>query len=310
MLLLLFLPGSPAQGQADRAEPGGGVELVVLGTVQDGGSPHIGCNRDCCAGLVLNHDPSRMVVALGLVDGRSGKTFLFEATPDIDRQLRALNREAGRTDAFTPDGVFLTHAHMGHYTGLMYLGREALNAREVPVHAMPRMRGFLAENGPWSQLVEARNIRLETLENDISVYIGEALSVTPVQVPHRDEYSETVGYLIRGPRKTALFIPDIDKWERWGTPIEKYLAEVDLAFVDATFYDAAEIGYRDVSLIPHPFVSESRQRWDGLAGALRNKVHFIHLNHTNPLLDPESEASRSTEAAGYHIARTGQKFRL
>ena len=42
---------------------------------------------------------------------------------------------------------------MGHYSGLMHLGREAANTSKVPVYAMPRMLEFLAKNGPWNQLL-------------------------------------------------------------------------------------------------------------------------------------------------------------
>jgi len=309
-ILLICIPGFIVSGQSVAESQDAGVTLVVLGTVQDGGSPHIGCARSCCAPLQKTPDPGRMVVSLGISDARSGKRYLFEATPDISRQLHDLGRVGRAEPDAVPDGIFLTHAHIGHYTGLMFLGKEALGARQVPVFAMPRMRSFLEENGPWSQLVASGNIRLEPLRAGAVVTLGESLEVTPLQVPHRDEYSETVGFLIRGPRQKVLFIPDIDKWERWETPIERLLSEVDVAFVDATFYDAAEIGYRDISQIPHPFVSESRRRWDNLPAAMRRKVHFIHLNHTNPLLDPDSAASQSTRAAGYRIARRGQKFRL
>ncbi len=309
-ILLLCIPGFVAYGQPVAESQDSGVTLIVLGTVQDGGSPHIGCSRSCCAPLQKKPDPGRMVVSLGVADARSGKHYLFEATPDIPRQLRDLGDPGMQAPGAVPDGIFLTHAHIGHYTGLMFLGKEALGARQVPVFAMPRMAAFLEENGPWGQLVASGNIRLEPLREGEAVTLGESLEVTPLRVPHRDEYSETVGFLIRGPRQKVLFIPDIDKWERWDTPIEELLSEVDLAFVDATFYDAAEIGYRDISQIPHPFVSESRKRWDKLPAETRAKVYFIHLNHTNPLLDPESAASRATRAAGYRIARRGQKFQL
>lgn len=296
----------PAAAQPSRSPGNNGVSLVVLGTVQDGGSPHIGCDRVCC----VNAGPERRVVSLGLAIPENRQTFLFEATPDIGEQLRHLSRAAGLPATRAPDGIFLSHAHIGHYTGLMYLGKEALNADSVRVYAMPRMRDYLTGNGPWDQLVKMGNIRLEPLQDSVAVPLGPGLSIRPIRVPHRDEYSETVGFLIRGPEKTALFIPDIDKWERWDTPIESILLQVDLAFVDATFYHASEVGYRDITQILHPFVGETRDRLDGLSEEQRNKVYFIHLNHTNPLLNPESDQSRETEAAGYRIARAGDLFRL
>ena len=284
------------------------VELVVLGNVQDGGSPHIGCGRPCCRNLFLRPRSERRVVSLGLVSPAWGETALFEATPDLPSQWATL---AERSGVPQPSAIFLTHAHMGHYTGLMHLGREALDSEGVRVGAMPRMAEFLQTNGPWSQLVELGNIDVFSLEDDNAVPLfHEEVSVIPLRVPHRDEFSETVGYRIEGPKRNALFIPDIDKWTVWKRSLVDELARVDLAFVDATFFDAAEVNHRDMSEIPHPFVVETMAMLDSLPESEREKIHFIHMNHTNPLLDPESEASREVEAKGYHVAREGMTFGL
>ena len=221
--------------------------LVVLGTVQDAGSPHIGCQKDCCKNLFEIPDASRKVVSLGLLLPESKEKYLFEATPDISEQLEILHQYLPDHSSIVPDGIFLTHAHIGHYTGLMYLGREALGARQAKVYAMPKMKTFLEENGPWSQLITQENILLKEMTNEQAISLSQDVQVIPFRVPHRDEYSETVGYKIIGKNKKALFIPDIDKWEKWRENIITEIAQVDYAFLDATFYDAAEINYRDIS---------------------------------------------------------------
>ncbi len=299
----------PGDAESFQLPVDSGVELIVLGTVQDGGSPHIGCTRACCAPLHEHPDPTRKVVALGLIDKISGRTFLLEAGPDFPEQVRLLQERAAQ-ELPTPSGILLTHAHIGHYSGLMYLGREALGADSVPVYAMPRMLGFLKENGPWSQLVSQGNIALRPLEDSRPIRLTPRLEVVPFRVPHRDEFSETVGFEIRGPGKTVLFIPDIDKWERWETDIAARIRQVDLAFLDASFYDGAELGYRDMSEIPHPFVVESLSRFEGLPEEERRKIRFIHLNHTNPLLDPSGDETRTVLNKGYGVARFGESFEL
>jgi len=234
--------------------------------------------------------------------GRVGA--MFEATPDFPSQLQAFQSDWDiPLDRLS---VFLTHAHIGHYSGLMFLGREALGANNVDVWAMPRFREFLTTNGPWSQLVELGNIRLNSLTEREPVAIGESVRVVPFRVPHRDEYSETVGYRIEGPRKSALFIPDINKWGMWERALEDELAKVNYAFLDATFYDAEEVGYRDMSEIPHPFMVETMERLGGLPPSEKAKVYFIHLNHTNPCLDTTSQAYLSVVASGFQVAQFGQ----
>lgn len=286
------------------------VFLVVLGTAQDAGSPHIACKKECCSLLFENHDDSRKVVSLGLVDQINFSKYLFDASPDLPTQLKALKDAEMIDEKETPDGIFLTHAHIGHYTGLMYLGKEAMNASQIPVFAMPKMTAFLSSNGPWDQLVNNGNIRLNYIGHQEKLKLNQDLSVTPLLVPHRDEYSETVGYLIEGPNKKALFLPDIDKWEKWDMDIIELIKKVDYAFLDATFYDAEEINNRDISEIPHPFIVESMEKFGSLSEAERSKVIFIHFNHTNPVLDPNSKATTTVLKKGFRIARKNDKYEL
>lgn len=308
-MLLLFAQNDSGQ-VAKELSLENGVSLVVLGTTQDAGSPHIACEKECCAALFDAQDTSRKVVSLGLVDALAQQSFLLEATPDITTQLRELREFSGFQTTDIPNGIFLTHAHIGHYTGLMFLGKEATNAKEVPVYAMPKMTSFLETNGPWSQLVSNKNIDLKSLYNNQEVQLTPQLKIVPFTVPHRDEYSETVGYKIIGPTKSALFIPDIDKWEKWKTNIASEIENVDYAFLDATFYDGKEINNRDISQIPHPFVIESMALFNNLVTSEKKKIHFIHFNHTNPLLHIESKQSAAVFKKGFQIARKGQRFEL
>lgn len=285
------------------------VELIVLGNVQDAGAPQIGCTKSCCASLTEADRAVRKVSSLGVFDAESGQSFIFDATPDLTDQAAMLKREL-TTGTDLPSGIFLTHAHIGHYTGLMYLGKEATSADRMPVYAMPKMRRFLQENGPWSQLVANENISLQRLTADSSVILSNNLRVTPIRVPHRDEFSETVGFRIEGPNRSALFIPDIDKWERWDRMIEQEIAGVDYAFLDGTFYDAAELNTRDISQIPHPFVSESMARFANLPKQERRKIHFIHFNHTNQLLNGDSAARKAVTANGFRVADHGLRVSL
>ncbi|MEO0468834.1 MAG: MBL fold metallo-hydrolase [Bacteroidota bacterium] len=281
------------------------VNLTILGIVQDAGFPQAQCEKSCCRSVWGRPEKQQKVVSLGLSDSQNGKCWLFEATPDLRSQLQQLTRSG-----MSMDGIFLTHAHIGHYTGLMYLGRESMGAQAVPVYAMPRMRSFLESNGPWDQLVKLKNISLKPLENRQKIRLSTNVSISPILVPHRDEYSETVGYLIEGPSRKALFIPDIDKWEKWEENIDVWIQRIDYAFLDATFFDEKELPGRDMAEIPHPFVKESMQRFEELGKKERAKVHFIHFNHSNPLIDPQSAASQKVLQAGFKIAREGMQFEM
>ena len=282
--------------------------LFVLGVAQDAGYPQTGCYEKHC---MPGWDDARLrrgAVSLGLIDPGANKKYMFDATPDFPAQLYALEMEAP-SERYEFAGIFLTHAHIGHYTGLMFLGHEAMGASDVSVYAMPRMLDYLGTNGPWSQLVNYRNIILSPLQNEKPESFG-TLKVTPFQVPHRDEYSETVGYRVDGPHKSAIFIPDINKWSEWQTDLSELIKTVDYALIDATFYADGELPGRDMSKIPHPFVVESMKALENLPSGERNKVWFIHMNHTNPLLNTESEESKLVRSKGFNIAVEGIRLRL
>jgi pyrroloquinoline quinone biosynthesis protein B len=297
---LVFLLG-PSPVPASPA-----VRAVVLGTAQDGGVPHIGCTQPLC--VRARRDPSKRVrvACLGLIDDRAGERFLIDATPDLPSQLDSLNQGRRVADRRRPvDGILLTHAHVGHYAGLMYLGREALGARAVPVYATPRMASFLRSNGPWSQLVSLGQVELREVEPGRETALTPSLAVTPLRVPHRDELSDTVAYVVRGPGRMVLYVPDIDKWEKWERRLEDEVAKVDIALLDGTFFSADELPGRSPAEVPHPTVGETMAR----LGALSSRVAFIHLNHTNRLLW-DTAAQRALRRRGFSIAEDGRVLSL
>jgi pyrroloquinoline quinone biosynthesis protein B len=304
---MVLFQARPTRPSVSVSEPVPPVRAIVLGIAQDGGVPHIGCRQPLC--VAARQDPARRqrVACLGLIDDASGQRFLVDATPDLASQIDSLNEGRTPADRRRPvDGILLTHAHVGHYTGLMYLGREALGADRVPVFATPRMAAFLRENEPWGQLARLGHIEIREMSPGHEVTMGR-FRVMPVTVPHRDELSDTVALRVRGPSRSLLYVPDIDKWERWDRRIAGEVAGVDVALLDGTFEDAAEVPGRSLAEIPHPLVGETMALLK--APSSRGRVHFIHLNHTNRLLR-DADAVRGLEARGFRVARDGDTFPL
>ena len=281
--------------------------ILTLGIAQDGGYPHMGCTRPCCTLAWSNDSMKRWVVCLALVDPATKKWWLFEATPDIKDQLHYFQTLTHGQYSFLPDGIFVTHAHIGHYTGLMELGREVMSTKDLPVYALPKMKTFLETNGPWSQLVSLNNIAIQPMQADSLIHLTDKISVTAFTVPHRDEYSETAGFRINTVDKKYLFIPDINKWDKWSRNIVDEVKQVDVAFVDATFYDNNELPGRNMSTVPHPLVSETMKLFENESAATKAKVCFIHFNHTNPLLW-DATKQKEVEKAGFHFAKQGKEY--
>ncbi len=302
-LLLVLTPSVVASQPADPY-------LIVLGIAQDGGVPQAGSrNHPGWADTTMR----RLVVSLALIDPATNQRWMFEATPDFREQLHRLDTVAPVASQPGLDGIFITHAHVGHYTGLMFLGHESMGARAVPVYVMPRVAAFLEGNGPWDQLVRYENIKLRRLADGKPVHLNDRLAVTPTIVPHRQEYGEVVGFRIDGPNRSVLFIPDIDSWEEWdemGVRIEDRVRDVDVAYLDATFFADGEIPGRDMSGFPHPFITHSMERLDALDSPNKQKVRFIHLNHTNPVLWPVSDERVWVEARGFSVAEEWERVDL
>ena len=278
--------------------------ITVLGIAQDGGAPHAGCQKECCADRWNDPNKRLMVVSLGIVDPNSNQTWMIEATPDFSKQLEMLTGN----DGDKLNGIFLTHAHIGHYTGLIHLGREVMGTKSIPVYAMPKMTKFLRSNGPWNQLIDLENIKIKKLNDGKKIELNKRISITPFRVPHRDEFSETVGYRIEGPNKSLIFIPDIDKWEKWDEDIVNIASENEYSLIDGSFFVNGEIPGRDMSEIPHPFIVESMEALNNITN--KSGIHFIHLNHTNPALTIGSDAQNAINEAGFNIAKRNQIFKL
>ncbi|MEE2941032.1 MAG: MBL fold metallo-hydrolase [Planctomycetota bacterium] len=300
--------------------------VVVLGTAQDGGLPQIGCGRACCAAARRDPTLRRLVTSLLAVDPGAKTRYLLDASPHLPEQVERAEpfgvtpATIGRPALF--DGIYVTHAHLGHYAGLAYLGREAYGTAETTLHGTPRLLEYLRTNGPWSLLFEAGHLRGEPLpEQDAGPEALQrarprgaaargSLGIRAFQVPHRGEFSDTVGFVVEGPSRSLLYIPDIDKWERWEVPIEDWIRAVDYALLDGTFFGPGELPGRKMSDIPHPFIVESMERFRALPASERAKIHFTHLNHSNPAADPRSPEADAVRRAGFTILEEGHVFPL
>jgi pyrroloquinoline quinone biosynthesis protein B len=294
-----------------------GARVVVLGTVQDGGMPQAGCDCSHCAAARKNPSLARHVASLAIHFRDTNHVYLVDATPDLPAQIEEIHALQGRhpegqTDRHPVDGVLLTHAHIGHYLGLAHFGFEVLNTKDIPVWTSPRMAAFLKENGPWSQLVKLGNITLREFTPGTPFALEGSVSVTPIQVPHRDEFSDTMAFVIRGPKRTLFYVPDTDSWRTWTRPLPEVLKEekVDIALLDATFYSADELPDRDVTKIKHPLVTDTINLLASLVEAGKLQVYFTHMNHSNPALDRGGAARKAIEARGFHVLDEGDEFEL
>jgi pyrroloquinoline quinone biosynthesis protein B len=127
------------------------------------------------------------------------------------------------------------------------------------------------------------------------VNLKDGLRVTPLSVPHRDEFTDTVGFIIEGPRAKILFIPDIDQWQKWDRDIRALANQADVLLLDGTFGSMDELPGRSMAEVPHPLMPATRELLQGTKATL----WFIHVNHSNPEL-----------LTGEDVVKEGQVFQL
>lgn len=285
------------------------VILHVLGTAQDGGLPHPNCFCENCKRAWRDPAFKRTAASLALYLPEESEWHLIEATPDMREQLARFQMKYG-LESQLMSSIFLTHAHIGHYPGLMFLGKEAINSKKLPVMAGAKMKQLLEQDAPWSQLTAFNNIDVREINDRQAVQLSSGVTVTPVLVPHRNEFSETFAFWIKGPVKKALFIPDIDRWGEWDTDIYEAVQEADICFLDGTFYSPQDLAHinRDLKQIPHPLMTETMDLLQDLVE--ETEIYFIHLNHSNPVLNEDGELRKAIEEKGFFIADEAMEFIL
>jgi len=264
--------------------------------------PHAGCTCPHCAAARAEKIPREYAACLAVVDRTVNEAWLIDAGPDFREQLFFLD---DRHPRIRLAGIFITHAHIGHYVGLMHLGREAMNSKDVPIYATPSMCDFLRRNAPWSQLISIGNIVLHEQEPGSTFAPQEHLRFEFIPVPHRGEFSDTVAFVVKGPSRTLFYCPDIDSWEKWGCDVRTLPDQYEISIIDGTFFDDGELPARTMSAVPHPRIRQSMH----LIGNGRGRIFFTHLNHTNPLFS-SVEVRQTLRQNGFDVVDQGQIFTL
>jgi len=273
---------------------------VILGTVQDGGFPHVGCACEACT-IAARH-PARMrrVACLGLVT-RQGHAII-DATPDLASQLRSLAEAAGRPADSRPRAILLTHLHAGHILGLPLLGREGWAGTRTPLWATEACLRFLETNAPFSRLFSQGHVEPRPLHLGWDATLDD-LVIQAVPVPHRSEDGDTVAYRVEGLERSLFYAPDLDTVT---SEVISHIRAADVAILDGTFFRRRELRRDDAEAVAHPAIADTMSA----VSRLDTRIVFTHLNHTNPALDEESRERRAVEALGMRIAAENERIEL
>ena len=269
------------------------MQILVLGSAQDAGVPQIGCDCSNCLSARKNPKQKLFGPSIAILDKEKQYCYLIDATPDIRDQLelvKSILPKVKTQEKIPISGIFLTHAHFGHVSGLWMLGKECIDAQDITVFCSSKMSDFLVNNHPFSHLLN-RNLDLFCMKKNHK-YPIEDFWITSFPVPHRDEYADTVGYIIERNKK-LLYLPDLDYWT---DDLIKLVESVDIALIDGTFYSKDELpGRNDV---PHPPIKDTITLLD----PLKTEIYFTHFNHTNLILSEKGNERKEILRKGFKLA--------
>ena len=271
---------------------------IVLGVVQDGGYPHVGSSKSEQKEYFQKSKIKEKITCLGIVDKIENKSFLIDATPHLPYQLNKLSECSSNPLS----GILVTHVHWGHIGGLGWLSREGLNHGDFKIFSSRKNISIIRK---YCDIFEFKtNISFEDITAGSVVNLTKNITASAVSVPHRAK-GDTFGYVLSGNRKVGYF-PDCDNIKSWKDDFLNILEDVDCFYLDGTFWNKTELPNRKIESVPHPLVEDVIEDLKHLNQDLKNKLKFIHLNQTNPLLNKSSNELKRLRENYFNVAEDGE----
>lgn len=243
---------------------------------------------------------------------------MIEASRTLSRQLflwtKALSD--GNDHIFKVVGpissLSITHLHLGHVDGIGQFGKEVMGSppKSIKLIASKTVIEDLRQKSYLTPFVT------DEISNGSKVAIGKGVSLEFIRVPHRDEEgSDMHAIIIDGETRRILFLPDHDTYQQTlefhkTSSLREWFKKlsIDVVLLDGTFYTFDEVvGTRsDYSGIPHPSIEQSLEIL-GRRQEADPEVVFVHINHTNPLLD-DAEKQKKVQDLGWMVGYQGQTW--
>ena len=300
------------------------MRVIILGSAAGGGVPQWNCACPNCRAARAGPARTQSTIVVSADDAR---WVLVNASPDLRVQLAGCPRLWPTGLRSSPvRAVVLTDAELDHTLGLLVL-REA--GERLPVYAPPGVLALLTTEWPVLPLLEAyggaaaRPLALDVgvpLTDDAGSSLG--LSCTAVAVARRPPHyarrgtvdTYAVGVRIEEAR-TGAVLAYVPAAEAVDEPVRRLARDADLLCFDGTFWSDNELGRtrpgaptaRVMGHVPVGGPTGSLEILSQLGAA---RTMLVHVNNTNPILDPSSAERRAVDAAGVTVAEDGMEFEL
>lgn len=249
------------------------------------------------------------------VDGASW--VLLNASPDIRTQTadaRFLHPRARRDSPVA--AVVVTNGDVDHVAGLLTLRESS----PFTLHGTEAMLATIAEN-PIFRVLNPDFVRQEPFALETPFAPVPGLRVTGFAVPGKvplyaegDEVDtkllgeQTVGLRLEASGRTAFYIPGCA--EVTGDLLDR-LRGADLLFFDGTVWEDDDMqrtgtGKKKGARMGHMAMNGPDGSIAALSPLSCTKV-FVHINNTNPVLQPDGPERAAVLAAGWQIGFDGME---
>lgn len=289
----------------------------VLGSAAGGGVPQWNCGCPNCAAARRGERPRRTQSALA-VSADGDRWVLLNVSPDIAAQIEAHPPLQPRGVRGTPiASMLLTDAnvdHIGGFATLRQAGNHAFTIRSSRVvrDIATAQRAFAPFAEPPHRWLDADAGLLPPSDGDP---IGSELIVRAIPVPgltpgfagRQALRGAVTAYAIAAPGSgTLLFAPVFAALD---ATLAREVRAADLSFLDGSFFTDTEmldagVGDKRASALGHAPLGGAGGTL-AVIGRPEKRCFVTHINNTNPILDPRSEAAATLAAQHIELAQDG-----
>jgi len=295
------------------------VRVRVLGSAAGGGFPQWNCHCAICDAARAGARAVPRTQSSLAIRGDEGPWFLVNASPDLGRQLEALDEQQVSGVRSAPiAGVLLTDAEIDHTAGLLLMRESATPLRVFGDAGVERA---LTDGYPVLAMLE-RYCGAEWRTLDLGRpqrLAGSSLAVEPFRVggdaPRylgSEAELEASGLVFSDAGGTVTYVPGL---ARLDDGVIARLAASDVVLVDGTFWhddDLARLGISDrtARAMGHTPLAGPDGSLAVLAGLERPRKVLVHINNTNPILLEDSPEREEVVRAGVEVAYDGLEAEL
>ena len=298
----------------------------VLGSAAGGGFPQLNCNCRNCRGVREGMAGLRPRTQTCVAVSRDGSAWtLLGASPDLRHQVAATSdlhpvpEKARRSSPI--EAVVLTDGEIDAVGGLLSL-REGF---VFDLFAPRNVLDMLAANNIFDVLAPEVVRRLPLAENQTS-RTSSGLEIEPFNVAgkitlYAEKHSKnlvsrdgTIGVRVSDPTTGASFF-HVPACAEVGQDLSARLRGARLLLFDGTLYDDGEMITQGLSeksgrRMGHMSMSGPQGSIAALADLGIQRLVFVHINNSNPVLNEASAERLNVERAGWEVAFDGMEMRL